>query len=501
VTQAPARTVEPEQAAAGAPRPRPTWAVYAVPAAVTGAVGLWQVTRPQLWRDELASWDAATRSWSQLFRLLGHTDVVSATYYLFLHVWVSVFGSSTLSLRLPSVLAMAAAAAVTASVGSAVGGGRVGLVAGLMFAALPVVARYAQEARGYAAAILLFAVATRLLVRALERDDVAAWTAYTVAVVGLGALNTIALATVAGHLVVLRAHDKEVATVRRFAASWVAALLVLTPLVAMGATQAHGQVGWVARPTVSSAWRTLPQMLWSTPVAVCVVVLVVGALLRGGPALTWAGVAVAPIAVVLVASFVAPTSYWYPRYLLFTLPAWALAAALATRAAPVAVAVVAVVAMAAAGLPAQRDLRAHLAHDLTNYPYDALTPVDYQAVASIIAAGYRPGDGVAPLRLGNEFEMMDLGLRYYLPHGTHPPDVFVARTAAARGSFYASDLSDPTMRTVTAKRVWVVGMWNVDDALLSLSTSEAAFLRRHYTLKLRRSATPVIVVELWKRAR
>jgi hypothetical protein len=65
---------------------------------VVTAVG---ASRPTLWNDELATWNAARRSWSQLWHLLGNEDLVIAPYYVFMHGWVRLFGDSELSLRMP----------------------------------------------------------------------------------------------------------------------------------------------------------------------------------------------------------------------------------------------------------------------------------------------------------------------------------------------------------------------------------------------------------------
>lgn len=77
-------------------------------AVLTLAVATVGSDNPQLWRDELASWNAAIRSTGDLIGMLGHVDAVSGLYYLLLHGWISVFGDSEVMLRMPSAIAMAA---------------------------------------------------------------------------------------------------------------------------------------------------------------------------------------------------------------------------------------------------------------------------------------------------------------------------------------------------------------------------------------------------------
>jgi hypothetical protein len=92
------------------------------PALITLAFGLYQVGHPELWRDELASWSFASRPVPELISAARHTGATQLAYYLLLHVWMAAFGDSADAMRVPSVLAMAAAAACVALVGRRLGG-------------------------------------------------------------------------------------------------------------------------------------------------------------------------------------------------------------------------------------------------------------------------------------------------------------------------------------------------------------------------------------------
>ncbi|MBM0229720.1 glycosyltransferase family 39 protein [Micromonospora sp. ATA51] len=175
--------------------------VWLPPAALTLAVSLTEVSRAQLWRDELATWSAATRPVGDLVRLAGTIDAATGPYYLLMHGWIALFGDSTTALRLPSVLAMAATAGLTARLGERLVDARVGLLAGLLLAVLPGTSRYAQEARPYALATLLAVLATLLLVEALRRPSWARWAGYAAAVAALGLTHLIALTLLAAHAV------------------------------------------------------------------------------------------------------------------------------------------------------------------------------------------------------------------------------------------------------------------------------------------------------------
>src|ERR1017187_10049087 len=90
-------------------RPRPGWMLIAGPA-ITLAVMLWGVSARPYWGDEADTVSAVSRSVPQLIRLLGHVDAVHGLYYLLLWPVVRVAGVSEFATRLPSAVAMAAAA-------------------------------------------------------------------------------------------------------------------------------------------------------------------------------------------------------------------------------------------------------------------------------------------------------------------------------------------------------------------------------------------------------
>ena len=177
--------------------------VWLPPALLTLAVTVTGLGSAQLWRDELATWSAATRSPGDLARLAGTIDAATGPYYLLMHGWTAVFGDSTIALRVPAVLAMTVAAGLLAVLGARLVDRRGGLFAGLLFAVLPGTSRYGQEARPYALATMLAVLATLLLVTALRRPSWARWAGYAAAVAALGLIHLIALTLLAAHALVV----------------------------------------------------------------------------------------------------------------------------------------------------------------------------------------------------------------------------------------------------------------------------------------------------------
>ncbi|HSA51210.1 MAG TPA: glycosyltransferase family 39 protein [Yinghuangia sp.] len=461
------------------------------------AACLWRVDGPVLWRDEIATWTVSRRDLPELVAVLGNVDASTGAYYVVMHGWTAVFGDSATAMRMPAVLAMAGAAACVAAHGRREFGPRAGLAAGIVFASLPSVSRYGQEARGYGFVCLTAATAVLLLARALERPGLRRWAAYAVSVAFLGLWHLVALAAVAGHVGYLLLRRRE--AWRGFAVAVVAGLAPLAPLFALAATQRVRQIEWIPRPELDSLQSLLPRLAASGPVAVGLAVLAIGAWTARparGPVLPTAifepafprprakpgasptarpgsrpvlaavtATAVAPVAVVWAASLVGDTSFFLPRYLLFTLPAWAVLAGaglglLAQRLTP-AVAAAVLVALVAAGVPDHRALRASGAHEQRDHPEPSdISWVDYAGVADIVRAGQRPGDGIVYSSIDQRLWHVDAGVEYYLRGDPVPRDVLAGRTGEDRDDLWTHDCLDPAacLDAVGAERIWLVAV-------------------------------------------
>ena len=102
-------------------------------------LGVWGLARDSsMGNDEVATRWAALLSLHQLGRLLRHVDAVHGLYYLIMHGWMAV-GTSPAVMRIPSVIAMVVAVALTVIIGRRLtGSGWAGLFAGLIVALTPV---------------------------------------------------------------------------------------------------------------------------------------------------------------------------------------------------------------------------------------------------------------------------------------------------------------------------------------------------------------------------
>jgi mannosyltransferase len=184
----------------------PAWLVVAIPIAGELLLGGYRIAGPSLWRDEAATISGSNRPAGAIWDLTSHQDAVHGLYYLLIHAVIAVGGTSETALRLPSLIAMALAAGLTAELGRRLARktglpapGAIGLLAGLLLAVVPLTTRYAQEARPYALTTLFAVAATYLLVRAVEDHRWPWWAGYAVAVVLTGLFNLFALLLVVAH--------------------------------------------------------------------------------------------------------------------------------------------------------------------------------------------------------------------------------------------------------------------------------------------------------------
>lgn len=214
-------------------------------------------------RDEAATVSAVTRSWSQLGAMLGDVDVVHGLFYSVMKVWLDQVGISTLTLRLPSVLACGLGAGLVVVLGSVLVSPRAGMLAGLVMGVCPRVTLIGTEGRSgawfTAAAVLL----VLLVVLAVRRPSWAWFLPVALATAFLGGLHVYAALLLPVLVVWLWAPSDAAGRRRRV---WrlglppgrVAPLLGLLGgavpvlLLALQARGQQAQVDWIDPPSLES---------------------------------------------------------------------------------------------------------------------------------------------------------------------------------------------------------------------------------------------------------
>lgn len=450
---------------------------------VVGAVGL---SRPALGWDEHATWSAAERTPGQIMEFAGNMDGVIAPYYLFMHYWTAAFGDAVAIIRLPSLLAVALGVALVGELGRRLFTPGVGLVGGLIVAAVPQLSRYAQDARAYGLAFLFAVLSTLLLYLALERPTRWRWLAYGAALTLLGYSHLIGLLILGGHLVAVARRDRRL--LPRWAVPVLAAVLLVTPLIRLGLSQRGTQLEWIA-PMDLHQVLIAPGVVFGAPVAGLMIIGLAFAAraerARGErPALLGelAVLAVLPPVLLIAVSFVT-SPLWVPRYVLVAIVPPALLAALALRGLPWRT-VCALALIVAVGFEAQQAIRGPSSHG----------GMDFRRAAAIVAAGQRDGDGVVYGRIGTW--SLRAGLDYELRDRARPADLLLRRPAAEVGGLDGAEC--PELTCFDTARVWYVGARRAGDPMADAGD----VLRAKFTAEYRRTGywlLPLGTIALYER--
>jgi mannosyltransferase len=439
-----------------------------------------------MWNDEYATWYAATLSWSDLMKLLANVDAVVAPYYVVLHFWIDAFGDSETSLRLPSALAMAGTAALVAVLGRRLFDTGSGLTAGLIVAALPAATRYGQEARPYAFAIGFATLATLLLLRAMERPAWRRWIWYGAGLVLAGLVHIVTLTVLLAHAVHLWRSFRVSGDLRllRWCAGAFIAVTAALPLAAKGSEQSS-VIAWIK--VDASAVGNLPERIfgsWHVALVVCAAAVLATGLLwsrQRGPVVLLVSWALFP-PVFCWATF--PVLHLFlHRYLLFTVPAWALlAGALGfslirfTRraSAPLPLSLSGLLVVAAVLVVSGPGQQAARHSPVFGEP-------DFRGAATALVAAARPGDGIVYAgttrngRRAFDYEARRAGLFR---------DVLVERTSQENGTFGAQECTDPGPCVGDTGRIWLMSTTGANlDPMDGLPGPTQGFLLTAYTLR------------------
>jgi mannosyltransferase len=343
------------------------WGPFLVPATLTATVGLIGLAVPDAGPGERLTRTVAALAPERIVESARDTDAVNAFYYLLVHFWAGIAGDDLVSLRLPSVVAMALAAGLTGELGRRMLTRGTGLCAGLLLTALPVVSRWAQEARPYALAFLCATAATLLLYRTLDQPRWWRWTGYGLLVALAGLFHVTALLILAGHAYTVLSRWL---LSRQPGLFWWLPVTVLSlvppaPLISLAVRQHAADLTW--RPHLP--WeiaRSAPEaLLGSVAAGLLVLGLALAARWPDRSLIRELAVLAAVPPVLLVGAAFLTGPVWAPQYALPAAVPLVLCAAAAVRGLRFR-AVVAVLAVALLAIPQQRAIRAPDGHTVSD---------------------------------------------------------------------------------------------------------------------------------------
>jgi mannosyltransferase len=244
---------------------------------------------------------------------------------------------------------------------------------------------------------------------------------------------------------------------------------------------------WIAAFGDSVVALRMPSLLAMTAAAAAVLSFVAWLVNRAAAACATA-LSVLPVAAVWLASQ-GSMSYFYPRYLMFTVATWAVLAGVAAAAAGPQIMAGALAALALLAANDQLAIRQPLAHEWAHYPAGAHGTVpSYASTAGVVAQGLQAGDGVVYPYGRYRKWMTDFGVEYYLsrqlPAGAAlPRQLFVARSGVQRDRYYPALCHHPAACAAREPRVWVLEVGYRASPYASFGRAERSFLRQHYQVR------------------
>ncbi|MGV1033998.1 MAG: glycosyltransferase family 39 protein [Microbacteriaceae bacterium] len=366
------------------------WLAPALAGLFATVVSLIAIGTPSLWGDEVVTVMSATRSWSDLWVMLGHFDAVHGAYYIMMHVWIDFFGVSPISVRVPSAIGVGIAAAGVVTFVRLFRPTAPAVVAGLVFALLPRVQEMGGEARSYG---ITMAFAAWLLVvgqSAASSNTARGWLGYA-ALLALGTVWFVYLPLLALSQIVVLAWLYPLSR-RSAAVAVIGAGIIVAPFLWVAFRQRE-QIAWIAAAGLNgplevlvSAWfgeRRVAVIGWA--LIILAVILAIRRKKQDPLLMTAAVTALGPLAVLWASSFVVPV--FAPRYLITSVPSVAILIALALvqlwswRRVVGAATALLMLLVTLPVLVAQRD--PHAKHDF-----------DWAELAAIVQTSAQPGDGI-----------------------------------------------------------------------------------------------------------
>ena len=280
----------------------------------TVVVNLPGIAKPSMWYDEAASVSAVSRPLRDIWQMIQSVDVVHGLYYMLLHGWVTVCGSSVFSMRTLSLIGLCIATAGLSVYARRLDKGVIFWVAAVsVMAILPRVSREGTEIRAdvFALAAMVWAfVVLQSLIGSYANDGArpssiaARWALYGLLVVASGYFALLSLLCVPAQilLVILQKPMRRQLLIGQVI-SLAVAFVILLPVLILG-WQQRQLISWISYTPVRllgsvgisllfTGQSPLPLVVWAAvglAAAIFYVVAVIGTVagLRKSPAVTWA---------------------------------------------------------------------------------------------------------------------------------------------------------------------------------------------------------------------
>lgn len=156
----------------------PRWALIGVITLIGAVVRFWNLGKSSFWHDEGFTVMMAQLPVAEIWERTAR-DVHPPLYYMTLHFWINLFGTSEVAIRSLSLAATVAIIPLSYLLVRRLWNERAAQLAALFVALGPLLVRYGQEARMYGLVALLVTLAVYCLIRAMHRSQNRWWILYS----------------------------------------------------------------------------------------------------------------------------------------------------------------------------------------------------------------------------------------------------------------------------------------------------------------------------------
>ncbi|HTX46353.1 MAG TPA: glycosyltransferase family 39 protein [Solirubrobacteraceae bacterium] len=214
------------------------------PAALAAVLCLISLTGRSIAFDEAATVSIVVQNGGALGSAIAHDGGNMSGYYVLMHVLIALFGNGLFLIRLPSVISIAAAVALTGTIALRLFDARVAFTAGLLSAVSMPLVFWGQDARGYAPMVALVAASFLSFVCLVEdeRPRRGAWVAYFVTTTLAAYCGFDAILVVPAQLVMLWWRP---GAARAVITALVCSVVCWIPLVVLAVRRGSSQLFWV----------------------------------------------------------------------------------------------------------------------------------------------------------------------------------------------------------------------------------------------------------------
>ena len=450
----------------------PHWVSLALVLITGFLVRLLHLAGKPFWFDECFSVEVARMDWRNFLHVLWWREANMSLYYVLLRFWLH-FGASEFFIRSLSVVFAAFSILAIYWLAKLMFDRKVALIAAAFLAFNDFHIRYSQEARSYSLFFLLATLSSGFLILLLRQPQQRWRTAYTLTSILAAYAHLYTLLLLAAHWLVLRyagipvdesSRPRVASDLRR---AWITIGIAVSPLIVFVAKTGAGPIRWIKRPGLADLWNFWKYFSGGVPILAAAALVFIAA---------WAGRRLwaknqewdawriqffgawllFPIVFTLLLSIAKPL--FYPRYMIFCLPALLILFAAALASLPTRW--LSVMAVSAVLLLTARTIPFVYANDFEDERDGAGVATNF------ILDHAQPGDGIIfhipQIRVPYQFFA---SLRAGRPVGSEGfgPDILYPRHGERLEYLdFKSKLSPDLLRSIVAgrPRIWVVLMYN-----------------------------------------